>query len=257
MASIHVRRPPGAEGEERFRGADQEVCDQGHDRGGDHALRPGEPEERHDRDHCSDERAHPGCDRGLDRLARGFEAAQFLRAVHLQQRLRVPGQLLGKAVRHFLVDSLQLVEERDLFLLFVGVVDDLLPLSLHVGRRDLSLRALGEVGTRGHRETRGDRPEQACREHEARAPRRAGYAGHDAEHGGEAVVGAVDRAGDPARPGAVPGFAAEDTVEPALHAGRCSISGLMGDLHRLERSRMALLFDADLLQHGVGVRVTR
>ncbi len=62
--------------------------------------------------------------------------------MHLEQRVRVLGQLFGQPVGGVFVDAFQLVEERDLFFFLVGVLDDLLTLSRDVGRRDLALRPL-------------------------------------------------------------------------------------------------------------------
>src|SRR5207245_9125066 len=102
-------------------------------------------------------------------------------------------QLLGQAVRHLLVDAFELIEERDLFFLLVGMLENLLALPLYVRCRDLPLRALGVVGAGGRRKARGERSAKSGGQNEARAACSARDAGDDAEHGGQPVVGAVDR----------------------------------------------------------------
>ena len=116
------------------------------------------------------------------------------------------------------VDALELVEQRQLLALLLGVLDDLLALARDVGRRDLVLGALGQERSGRHRQRRGDRARQAGGQHGAVAAGRARHAGDDPEHGGQPVVGAVDRAGDPARTGAVPLLASEDLVQPLARA---------------------------------------
>ena len=55
----------------------------------------------------------------------------------------------------------------------------------------------------------------------------------------------------------MPRFPAEDPVEPALHARRRRIGGAVRDLHRLEGTRVSLLLNTDLLEHRVGVGISR
>ena len=113
--------------------------DQGNDRGRDHARRAAQPEERHHRHHRADERAHARGDRRLHRIPGRLESTELLGRVHLEQRFGVAGQLFGKAVRHFLVDALELIEERNLLHLLFRMLGDLLPLALDVGGGDLTL----------------------------------------------------------------------------------------------------------------------
>src|SRR5205085_8966726 len=113
---------------------------------------------------------------------------------------------------------LQLVEERKLLLLLLRVLGDLLALALEVRLRDLGRGALGEEGAGCHRKGRGDRPGKSGGEHEARAAGGAGDAGHDPEDRRKPVVGAVDRARDPAAALLVPGLAIENAGEALLRA---------------------------------------
>src|SRR5579859_8033924 len=102
--------------------------------------------------------------------------------MQLQESVRVLGQLLGEVVGGRFVDALELIEERDLFLLLFWVLDDLLPLALDVRRGDLSLRALREECAGRHRKRGRDRAEQTGGEHEAGTAGGARYARDDAEH---------------------------------------------------------------------------
>ena len=114
--------------------------------------------------------------------------------------------------------ALELVEERELLPLLLGVLGDLLALALDVRGRDLGLGALGQERSGRHRQRRRDRARQPGGQHGARAAGRAGNAGDDPEHRGQPVVGAVDRARDPAAAGPVPLLAPEDPVEPGAGA---------------------------------------
>ena len=129
------------------------------------------------------------------------------------------GHLIGDLIGGLRVDALELVEERQLLLLLLGVLGDLLALALDVGRGHFVLGSLGQKGAGGHRQRGGDRARQSGREDRARASRGARDAGHDPEHGGQPVVGAVDRAGDPAGAAGMPLLAAEDPVEPSAGSG--------------------------------------
>ena len=139
-----------------------------------------------------------------------------------------------------------------------------------VGGGDLGGRALGEERAGRHRQGRGDRTEQAGGEDDVRAAGRAGHAGDDPEDRREAVVGAVDRAGDPAGPAVMPAFAAENPVQAHLGTGRNLLRRLDGErptgvevgerrdgagAQLAEGDGVRLLLEPDLVEHAVGVGV--
>ena len=176
----------------------------------------------------------------------------------LQHRVGLMGEPLGELVGGPRVDALQLVEERKLLLLLLGVGGDLLAFALDVGRGDFRLRALGQERARRHRQGRRHGAGQAGGEHEARPPGRAGDAADDAEHRGQAVVRAVDRARDPAAACLVPRLAPENPVEPRLRARyrhRRGLVTLRPLAHLLDRERVGALLLADLAQEPVGLGI--
>ena len=109
----------------------------------------------------------------------------------------------------------------------------------------------------------------------ARAAGRARDAGHDPEHRSEPVVGAVDRARDPAGAGPVPLLASEDPVEPGPRPGmdrgpprrraeeaeravahRRGITGARPRAHVGHGQRVRALLLADLAQQPIGLEVS-
>ena len=213
---LEPRRPGAAQREQRLRGADREMGDE-RDR------RP-----RRSRRRCRTGRrtGAPGSSLRAPSRCRRRAPPRSGRRVRRRRR-RAPRSRSPRtasrgprAIRSTSTSAsvagepLELVEERELLLLLLGVRERPPRARAQVRRRDLGGRALGEIGAGRHRERRADRAEQARRSAPVRAAGRAREPGDEAEHRGEAVVGAVDRARDPAARAAVPALAAEDPSEP-------------------------------------------
>ena len=204
--------------------------DQRDNRGDQHGRRPAQEEERDHRHHGADEGAYARGQRRLHGTASRLGPAELLGREHLEHRVGVLGELRRELVREGRVEAFQLIEQRQLVALLVRLLLDLAAFLRHVGGNDLRLGALGEKRASGHGQSRRDGPRQPSSQHEARAPSCSRDACNDAEHGGQPVIGAVDRSRDPTRARAVPGLAAEDPIQPALSAGGRWVAGHMRGL---------------------------
>jgi hypothetical protein len=99
--------------------------------------------------------AEAGADAGgqglLSRISGVGGGAELLDRECPEHRVGVPGQAVGQLVRRLGIDPLELVEERELLLLLLRMLGDLLALALDVRGRHLGLRALGQERSGGHR----------------------------------------------------------------------------------------------------------
>ncbi len=108
-----------------------------------------------------------------------------------QRALRILHDLRGHALRGPGIDTLGLVEQRELFLLHVGHQADLFFLHRDLVRVHLFLALRGEIAGGAHRERIRDHPGESRHQHDVRRHFRADHPRHEPKVGRQAVVEAV------------------------------------------------------------------
>src|SRR5258706_1588028 len=241
---LHAAHEGRAAGDERVGRADGEVRDQAdacrHEDGGEAR----QEEERNDRDEATEAVRDGGRDsrkHGCREVA--LREAKLLMGQRAQELLRLLRESLRQRARLLLGEALEHVHQRQLFLLLLGILLDLLALAVELGLVDLALALGRQIGAGAHRERAGEHAGQSGNEHGLAAAGGAGHAADDAEDGAQAVVGAVNGVADPAAATLVPALTPQHEVQHALRA--------LGGDHLADDAPMRLLFAADLAQHAL------
>ena len=159
----------------------------------------------------------------------------------LHHLVRLLGQALRHSLRFFSVESLQLIEERHLFDLFLRIFFDLGFFPRDLRLVNLAFAFHGQVRAGAHRQRRRQHSRET-RDQDVMLliVRRTRDAGDNSEYGAESIVHSINCVRHPTATAPMPAFAFQNGVE---HRARAELRH-----HCLKRARVRFFFDRAFAQ---------